>query len=274
MLRSLLALTLIGLSVIAAAQAPPRRIGPADGLGFGLQDVGRYERCLSRARSAPQAAFDEAKAWASRGGGDAARHCAALALLHGGEAELAAEELEQLANTMGSRPAALRAEILAQAARAWLAVDDLARARMAATAALRLDARNPEIWIDRAEALAGARAYWEAIDDLNRALDIDPKRAEALVFRAAAYRHVEVADLAREDVDRAIEINPQLAEAWLERGILNRIAGDVAAARRDWLRVLVLDADGPVGDAARDNIAELELKLAPSAAERPRPVRR
>ncbi|MBL8699686.1 MAG: hypothetical protein JNK67_15010 [Alphaproteobacteria bacterium] len=269
--------TFLSLALAAGpclAQSPPRRIGPAEGLGFGLQDVGRYERCLTRARSAPQEAFDEAKSWSARGGGDAARHCAALALLHGGEPALAAEQLEQLANAMEKRPAALRAEILAQASHAWLAVDDLPRARMAATAALRLDGRNPEIWIDRAEALAAAGAYWEAIDDLNRALELDPRRAEALAFRAAAYRHVDAKDLAREDVDRALALNPRLPEAWLERGILDRLAGDAAGARRAWLQVLVLDADGPAGDAARESIAALEHKLDPAGAERTRPARR
>ncbi|MBM3522075.1 MAG: hypothetical protein FJX57_03895 [Alphaproteobacteria bacterium] len=273
-LAAAIALSLLLDASLAAAQSPPRRIGPQDGLGFGLQDVGGYERCLARARSAPKEGLDDAKAWAARGGGYAARHCAAIALLHGGELELAAEQLEQLANVMTGRPAAIRAEILAQAARAWLGVDDLPRARIAASAALRLDPRNAELWVDRAEALAAASAYWEAIDDLNRALELDPKRAEALVFRAAAYRRVDALELAREDVRRALALDPRLAEAWLEHGILARMAGELAVARRAWLQVLVLDADGPAGDAARENIAALEHRDAPAPVDRPRPPRR
>ena len=206
-------------------------------------------------------------------GGDQARHCAALAMLHGGAAELAGEELEKLAQDMRKSPPVLRAEIMAQAARAWLTAEDLPRARQAATAALLLNPGSAEIWIDRAETLAAAGSYWEAVDDLNRALEIDPRRAEALVFRASAYRRLDAVDLAREDIDRALKLAPRLAEAWLERGILNRMQGDVPAARRDWLQVLVLDPEGPAGDAARDNIERLEYKLEPTTTA-PRAPRR
>jgi hypothetical protein len=71
-----------------------------------------------------------------------------------------------------------------------------------------------------------------------------------------------------------VELNGQLPDAWLERGILNRLKGDVPAARRDFLQVLVLDPDGPAGDAARANIERMELKLgdepAPTAPRRRR----
>ena len=255
------------------ATAPSRPVAQAGPVGFGLQDIGTYERCVGHAQAAPAAAFEEAQAWRSRGGGDQARHCAALAMLHGGAAELAAEELEKLAQDMRSQAAILRAEVMAQAARAWLIAEDLPRARQAASAALLLNPDNAEIWIDRAEMLAASGKYWEAVDDLNRALELDPRRAEALVFRASAYRRLDAVDLAREDIESALKLTPRLAEAWLERGILNRLKGDVPAARRDWLQVLVLDADGPAGEAARDNIERLEYKLEPSTAT-PRTPRR
>ena len=77
-----------------------------------------------------------------------------------------------------------------------------------------------------------------------------------------------------EDANRAVELNPRLPDAWLERGILNRHKNDIRAARRDFLQVLVLDAEGPAGDAARANIERMELKLdnqpAPAPARRPR----
>ncbi len=255
------------------ATVPKRPPIQAGGVGFDLQDIGVYERCIGHAQTAPAAAFEEAQAWRNRGGGDQARHCAALAMLHAGAPELAAEELESLAKGMRDQNPALRAEIMAQAARAWFTAEDLPRARSVATAALQLNPRSAELWIDRAETLAAAGSYWEAVDDLNRALEIDPRRAEALVFRASAYRRLDAVELAREDIDRALALAPRLAEAWLERGILNRLKGDVPAARRDWLQVLVLDAEGPAGDAARDNIERLEFKLEPAAAA-PRAPRR
>lgn len=262
----------LGRVVPAAGPATPTPGGDT-GLGFGLQEIDPYARCVVRAQSAPLAAFNEAQAWRAAGGGDAARHCAALALLHGGDPALAAEEFEQLARDMRLRPAPVRAQILSQAARAWLAAEDTRRAYAAASAALELDVADPDLWIDRAEILAAANQLWEAVDDLDQAIEREPRRADALVIRAAAYRRLDARELARDDIDRALAIDPRIPEAWLERGMLNRLAGDLAAARRDWLHVLVLDADGPAGEAARGNIQSLEASQPPPPPP-PRPSRR
>lgn len=262
-----LALLLAVLAILAApaTQADARQArqpqgqGQAPGpLGFDLQEVGPYERCAARARGAPLAGFNEAEAWRARGGGDAARHCAALALLHGGEPGLAAEALEELARDMRLRPPALRAQVLAQAARAWQAAEEAARALDAIARAVSLRPADMELRIDRAELLAEAGRLWEAVDELDVVLERAPDSALALAMRAAARRRLDAPELARDDVARALAADPRLAEAWLESGILNRQAGMLDAARRDWLQVLVLDADGPAGDAARAQIEALE----------------
>lgn len=230
-----------------------------------------YDACLTRARKEPANAFEDALAWASRGGGDGAQHCAAVALATAGHYEDAADRLERLAQQMRTRPPALRAEVLAQAARAWLDADEIERANAVITAAIELAPRDAELFVDRAEILAAARNYWEAIDDLNRVLDIDPNRIDALIFRASAYRYVDALDLAFEDADRAVGLGPQNAEAWLEHGIIMRLKGNDKAARYDWLQVLLLDPDGAVGDVARANIERMELKLDDSPAPTPPP---
>lgn len=221
----------------------------------------RYDRCLTMAVKTPGDAFEEALAWQSQGGGEAARHCAAVALLYNNQPEAAAVRLEQLAQDMRLQPPARRAEVVAQAGRAWMQGRELSRAVGAYTAALELSPDNPEIWIDRAEAYANASNYWEAIDDLNHAVELDRRRVDAYTFRAAAYRLVKEYGLAMEDASKAIELNARVADAWLERAILNRLRSDIPAARRDFLQVLVLDPDGPAGDAARANIEAMELKL-------------
>jgi tetratricopeptide (TPR) repeat protein len=232
----------------------------------------RYERCLDQAVKNPADAFEEALAWTTQGGAEAARHCAAVALLYNGQPEAAAVRLEQLAQDMRLQPPARRAEVLAQAGRAWLEGRNATRAVAALTTALELAPANPEIWIDRAEAYAEASNYWEAIDDLNKAIELDRRRADAYTFRASAYRLVNEQSLAMEDANRAVDLNPRLPDAWLERGILNRQKSDIRAARRDFLQVLVLDADGPAGEAARANIERMELKLDNEPA--PAPARR
>ncbi len=243
-------------------------------LPSGVAEGARYDRCLEQAAKEPAEAFEEALAWASQGGAEAARHCAAVALLHNGQPEAAATRLEQLAQDMRLHTPARRAEVLAQAGRAWLEGRNTARAAAAFTAAQELAPENPELWIDRAEAYAAAENYWEAIDDLNRAIELDRRRADAHAFRAAAYRMVSETSLAMEDANRAVELNARLPDGWLERGILNRLKGNVPAARHDFLQVLVLDPEGPAGEAARANIERMELKLgdepAPAAPRRRR----
>jgi len=247
------------LAIAAPALAQYRQVPR---LPAGISPEGeRYERCLAQAVKTPGDAFEEALAWQAQGGAEAARHCAAVALLYNNQPEAAAMRLEQLAQDMRLQPAGRRAEVVAQAGRAWLEGRNVTRAAAAFSAALELSPDNPEIWIDRAEAYANAANYWEAIDDLNRAIELDRRRADAYTFRAAAYRFVKEYGLAMEDAARAVELAPNLADAWLERAILNRLKSDVPAARRDFLQVLLLDPDGAAGDAARANIESMELKL-------------
>ena len=70
----------------------------------------------------------------------------------------------------------------------------------------------------RANAAANMERYHEAVDDLGRALDRDPRRTDALVLRAAAWRHLGHLDLAQDDVERALAADPEDPEALLERG--------------------------------------------------------
>jgi tetratricopeptide (TPR) repeat protein len=260
-------LAIAALLLVASAPALAQTSRSTPRLPSGVSAEGaRYERCLDQAVKSPPDAFEEALAWGAQGGAEAARHCAAVALLNNGQPEAAAVRLEQLAQDMRTQPPGRRAEVLAQAGHAWLAGRNSSRAAAAFTTALELAPANPEIWIDRAEAYADAANYWESIDDLNKAIELDRRRAEAYAFRAAAYRLVNEQGLAMEDANRAVELNPRLSDAWLERAILNRVRGDIRAARRDFLQVLVLDPDGPAGDAARANIEHMELKLDNEAA--------
>lgn len=251
--RAMLTLALALAAGAALAQPPPTPKTPAF-----PPDV-RYDHCLARAASEPPQAFEDALGWAAQGGGEPARHCAAVALLHNGQPEAAAVRLEQLAQDMRAQPPALRAEVLAQAGRAWLEGRNAARAAAAFTTALELAPDAADILVDRAEAYAAAANYWEAIDDLNRAIELDRNRAEAYAFRAAAYRLVNAVDLALEDANRAVTLDPRLPEAWLERGILHLQRGDAAAARRDFREVLLLEPEGAAADAARANIERMEV---------------
>ena len=213
-----------------------------------------YERCLAMLRTDPEGARRHAEIWDQAGGGEGARHCAALALLGLGEAERAAERLEALA--LRSRAgAAARAGVLAQAAQAWTVAGEPGRAFAALTMALTLTPDDAELLLDRAIALGGMGRYAEAAEDLDRVLALDPQRAEAWVLRAAAHRHLDRPEAAERDIARALALAPDSAEALLGRGIIRQLKGETAAARADWERVIALAPDSAAADLAQQNLA-------------------
>jgi tetratricopeptide (TPR) repeat protein len=130
--------------------------------------------------------------------------------------------------------------------------------------------------IGRAQAEGTAHDYWAAIDDLNAAIDVDPKRADALVLRAASYRHVDTTgavELALDDVTNAIAINPNFADAFLERGTLYAMRGDYDGARKDWDKAQQLAPESYVSQQAKSNLAQLQRLMSPTAqpASSPKP---
>lgn len=223
--------------------------------------AGTYENCTRLAHTNPDAALEAALSWQDLGGGDPARHCAAVSLFHLGQFGQAAKRFEALAGSLGEAPAAERAAMLAQAGAAWFRAGDFERANAAQTAALALAPGDTELLIDRAMTLAAAQNYWEAIDDLNAAIDADPKRVEALILRASAYRFVDALPLAHDDAERAHRLSPDRPEVLLEYGILQRLAGDRDGARKSWLRLLRLHDGTPAADAARRNLELLDVKV-------------
>lgn len=221
-----------------------------------------YADCLATARVNADQGFERAQRWEALGGGEAARHCGAVALIGLREYTVAARRLQDLAEHSRREPQ-VRAGMLAQAAQAMLLAGQPALAFGLQSAALKLTPNDARILVDRAATLADARNYWEAIDDLNRALELEPSRVEALVFRASAYRYVDAFDLARYDVDLALKMAPNNVDALLERGMLERLAGDDGAARNDWIRILRLDPTTAAADAARRNIELMDVKTGP-----------
>jgi len=216
-----------------------------------------YERCLAMVPTDPAGANALADAWEATGGGDGAVHCHAAAQIGLGNAEAGAEMMEKLAAT--SKAAALaRAAIYGQATQAWLMAGDAARAFGSATMALSLAPDDVDFLIDRSIAAATMQRYMDAIDDLNLALDRDARRADALVFRAASWRHEGQLGLARDDVERALTIDPDYPDALLERGILLQRRGDLVGARADWQRVLELAPDSATADLAQQNLTLLD----------------
>lgn len=219
-----------------------------------LAEGPQYEECLGLLRRDPDGALTFAETWEAAGGGEGAKHCAALALLGMGETEKAAERLEALGRTsQGS--AAARAAVFAQAVQAWMLANQSGRAYGAATMGLTIAPNDLDLMLDRAVALGTLGRYQEALEDLGRVTEADPDRAEAWVFRAAALRHLDRVDQAATAVDRALTLAPDNAEALLERGIIRQLRGDARGARADWERTIRLAPDSAAADLAQQNLA-------------------
>ena len=78
------------------------------------------------------------------------------------------------------------------------------------------------------------------------------------MFRASANRHLDRLDAAAADLTRALSIDSRHPEGLLERGILRRIRGDNAGARRDWLKVLEIAPDSPAAEMSRTNLQKMD----------------
>jgi tetratricopeptide (TPR) repeat protein len=242
---------------VAAARAQLNTGAPAR-----AQQERTYQDCMVLARAAPAEGFDSALGWAARGGGEGARHCAAVALIGLGQYREAARRLERLAADLrAGGSAALGLDVLAQAGQAWILAGDTTRAHAVQSAALDIDPDNVELLLDRGITLATAKNYWEAVDDLNRALELAPGRPDLLTLRAIAYRILDAWELARDDIAHALTHGPNNPDALLERGILRRLTGDAAGARDDWLRVIGLAEGTPSAEAARANLEKLDVEV-------------
>jgi len=219
----------------------------------------QYKACMELAKDAPQEAFESALTWRGLGGGDAADHCLAVALIGLGQHAEAAARLEALAGK-AKQDAAVKAGLLAHAAQAWILSGQAMRAESVLTAALKLTPSDGALMIDRAQARAGQKDYEGAVKDLSKAIELNGLAADAFVFRAAAYRHLDRLELALADVERALALDPGHPDGLLERGILRRLRDDEAGARQDWLGIIRLAPQSPAADAARHNLESMDVK--------------
>ena len=203
-------------------------------------------------------AFDDAIEWQGFGGGSAARHCAAAALMALGYFVQAAERLENLAQEP-ALDGSLKPEILRQAAQGWLSADDPERAYAVLTTAIDLEPANHSLWLDRGIVVAEMGLYEDAVADLSRALTLSPRDPQAWLLRGSAHRMLEDRVAAARDIGEAIRLAPDYPEAYLERGNVRRMEGDDDGARRDWIKVITMAPQSAEADAARANLERLDL---------------
>ena len=217
-----------------------------------------YQDCMAKAKSFPKDAFEDAIQWRDFGGGDAAEHCAAYALISLGLSKEAATRLENLA-VKTQLSTANRAQIFGQAAQAWLLANIPQKAKALATTGLKLYPENIELLIDRAQAHAALKDYTSAKTDLDAVLTKRPGHVEALTFRASTKRYIGDNLGAFSDIERALSIDKSYVPALLERGNLRRLKGNKKGARADWLLVLSYQTKGIAAKSARRNLERMDI---------------
>lgn len=220
-----------------------------------------YQKCIALAQKNPEQGFETASGWRGIGGGSAAEHCAAVALLGLGQYEKAATRLETLGHRALEEPH-VKAGLFSQAGQAWLLHGDPQKATTAFSIAVSLTPRNPQFYIDRAQAWAERGDYQSAETDLSQALILQPSDPDVYALRASARRFLDKNEEALADTNTALEIIPNHPEALLERGILKRLAGDRIGARLDWLRLVNRAPDTPAAASARRNIELMDVRQA------------
>jgi tetratricopeptide (TPR) repeat protein len=251
------------LAVIApAAAAPPNA-------------KAQYDQCLARAASNGSDALREATLWQQSGGGTAADHCLAVALVSLHRYGEAAVKLDALAHGGFAGDPSMRTALFDQAGNAWLLAERPDSAIVSFSAALAIDPSDADILADRARANAMKKLWARADSDLSAALLVDPGRADLLVLRGSARHAMGRKAEARADFEQALSIRPGLADALLERGMMKLEQGDVAGARADWLQVASASPGTAAGDAARQHLIDTEpapkpvVKKPPSAPAKP-----
>jgi tetratricopeptide (TPR) repeat protein len=244
---------------IAHGATAPKAGGPSFVYDRSLTDEQRYDHCLKLAKIDPDTAYEDSLQWHDAGGGAAAVHCSALALIQLKHYDAAAVKLDELARARDTGSPMLRAELLDQAGNAWMMAGQPENAEASLSSAIEMGDQSADVYSDRARA-RGLRKDWSGAEaDLNVALSKDDERADLLVLRASARHALGDRKRARADIDSALEIDPGYVDALVERGAMKLEAGDVQGARSDWQHVLASQPNSPAADSAREHIEQLEL---------------
>ena len=236
-------------------------IGALVGLATPAHAVDDYDLCLDMIETDPQRAEREAGDWARYGGGSAARHCYALALIAIGAPSRGIDELLGIAAEEVDLEPDARADILAQAGDLLLEEGDRVTATVVVEQALRLDARNAASLALRARLKLDSGDLRAAVRDLDEALRLKPGSPRFLALRASAFRRLGQHIEARDDAAFATEAAPDDPAAWLERGRNEAALWDLNSARYSFLEAIELDREGDIGTAARLALQRMEAGI-------------
>jgi len=229
-----------------------------DNLGQVIDPAQQYAECVKLVDNDPKEAFETAQIWGAKGGGAAARHCAALALNAQKDYEGAALELELMVDLLTDGDGPRPADGLAQAANAWLLAGKLDKALERIEEALILEPNDIVFIEDHIRILAAANQWQSVVEEVEKALTLVEDDADLYVRYAAALRHLNRLDEAKSALAEAFILDGGSAAGLLEQGLLLERTGDPAAAKKAWQQTIDRFPDDLAAKAAAEYIERLE----------------
>ena len=111
--------------------------------------------------------------------------------------------------------------------------------------ALEINPRYADAWSNKGVALAGLGRLHEALTCFERALEINPRLAGAWYNKGKALAHLGRLDEALTCYERALETNPRCADAWYNKGVALAYLGRHAEALTCYERALEINPRKP-----------------------------
>ncbi|NHN89058.1 tetratricopeptide repeat protein [Acetobacter sp. LMG 1627] len=249
------ALTVALLAALTLPVHHARAVAPSSQPPFVLSD------CLATLDDDPGDVDDYVSAHDVIGSTRAVRHCRAIADALMGNAATSAEELDGLAHTAAAHMPETdddspeeRADVAADAARAWFAAGAPTRAENSAGYGLTLTPDSIALRLLRDRALLQTDHPDDALRDLTE-LDSNPV-LETDIHRLKAKAEIQTGKFtaAEQDIAFTLSRTPDDPGALLERGIVRQRLNNPAGARSDWEQVIALAPDSHEADLARQDL--------------------
>jgi len=128
---------------------------------------------------------------------------------------------------------------------------DMAGARADLDRAIEMNPRGADAYFWRGEADVKAGELGKAVGNFKRALDLDPDRKDALLALAGLYGRNREYDEAIKYLTRAIRVDPDYAQgtAFAQRGYSYKMKGDMQAAKADFAEACKRGTASACGEA-------------------------
>lgn len=188
-----------------------------------LSATPRYTDCVTLVDADLEIGRIAAQQWVNEGGGADARHCLAGADIKAGFPKLAAVRLEEIAERDDAGDDYMRAQVLNQAALAWLQAEQPALAKAALEKAQKIVPDSGELQITAAKIYGVEESWQDVIEAVTTAEKAKIVSAETFVLRGRGRYIFGAYERAADDVVAALSLEPTNIDALVLRGDLAQV---------------------------------------------------